>query len=54
MSNEKRIEEILYEAYENGVYEKLLELVNKREREIPYRPRVEHYEHALTQLYVNS
>ena len=51
MSNEQRIEEILYEAYENGVYEKLLGLVNKREKEIPYCPRVEHYEHALTQLY---
>ena len=34
MSNEQRIEEILYEAYENGVYEKLLGLVNKREKEV--------------------
>jgi len=50
MSNEERIEEILYQAHHRGDFETLLTLVNENEKRYPDRRRIEHYEYAHFKL----
>lgn len=46
MSNEDRIEEILYQAHSRGDFEKLLELVVESEKTHPSKRKIDHYEFA--------
>ena len=50
MSNEDRIEEILYQAHHRGDFEMLLTLVNENEKRHPDKRRIEHYEYAHFRL----
>ena len=46
MSNEDRIEDICYYAYQRGDYDQLIELVIESEKKNPYKRRIDHFEYA--------
>jgi len=46
MSNEERIEDICFYAYQRGDYDQLIELVTKSENKNPHKQRIDHFEYA--------
>jgi len=50
MSNEERIEDICFYAYQRGDYDQLIELVIESENKSPHKRRIEHFEYANFKL----
>jgi hypothetical protein len=50
MSNEDRIEDICYYAYQRGDYDQLIELVIESEKRNPNKRRIDHFEYANFKL----
>lgn len=50
MSNEDRIEDICYYAYQRGDYDQLIELVIESEKQRPNKQRIDHFEYAHFKL----
>jgi hypothetical protein len=50
MSDEDRIEDICYYAYQRGDYDQLIKLVIESEKKNPHKQRINHFEYANFKL----